>query len=107
MTGPLVRRWEAVSARADLGDWVATYRDRVLPAMKDVPGFLGVTFHAERDADPCRITVLTAWADMDAVKAFAGDDPARAVVPDFMARFFVDHDATASFHDELLLESNR
>lgn len=94
-------------ARSDLSDWVHTYRERVLDGMKAVDGFRGVTFHAERDADPCRVTVLTAWDDMDAVRQFAGDDPATAVIPDFMARFFVAADTKASFHDELLLEANR
>lgn len=106
MSGALVRRWEAVAARADLARWVDTYRARVLPAMRDVPGFLGVSFHAERDANPCRVTVLTAWRDMDAVRAFAGDDTARAVAPDFMERFFASPDSATRFHDELLMEAN-
>jgi len=105
MSGAVVRRWEASVARGDIGAWVATFRDRVLPGMRAVQGFRSVTFLAERDADPCRVCVLTRWDDMDAVRRFAGDAPARTVLPDFMARFFTEHDAEATFHDEVLVEA--
>jgi len=90
--------------RADIGAWLETYRARVLPHVKEVAGFRSVTFHAAREGDPCRVTVVTRWDDMGAVRRFAGDDPARTVLPDFMAPFFPDDGAEASFHDEVLLE---
>lgn len=106
MTDRVIRRWDAVVKQTDLDDWVATYRDRVLGKMGGIGGFQGVAFHAERDADPCNVTVLTMWDDMDAIKRFAGQDPAQAVVPDFMQRFFVHADTRATFHDEILVETN-
>ena len=106
MTGRVVRRWEARVARANLDGWVATYRDRVLDKVKEVDGFQSVAFHADREGDPCKVTVLMKWDDMDAVKRFAGDDPATAVIPDFMQPFLIDADARATFHDEILLEAN-
>ncbi|MEX0281647.1 MAG: hypothetical protein AB3N13_10740 [Arenibacterium sp.] len=101
----VVRRWEAKVARSDLSDWVATYRERVLPNVREIDGFESVTFLASREGDPAPVTVLMRWRDMDAIKSFAGEDPAKTVLPDFMARFLPDYDARATFHDELLLET--
>jgi len=106
MTKRVVRRWEARVARTDLSGWVSTYRDRVLEGMRDIDGFLGVAFHAEREADPCKVTVLTTWDDMESVRRFAGGAPEKAVVPDYMQDFFVAADPEATFHDEILLEAN-
>lgn len=107
MTETVMRTWHAKVARGDLRDWVAAYRDRVLDGMRGVDGFRAVTFLAARDGDPCDVTVLTEWDDMDAVRRFAGDDAARAVVPDFMERYFVAADATAGFHDVILQEAGQ
>lgn len=106
MSGCVVRRWEATVARDDLDGWVATYRDRVLDKVKSEDGFQSVAFHSEHEGDPCKVTVLMKWRDMEAVKRFAGDDPAKAVIPDFMQPYFIDADARATFHDEILLEAS-
>lgn len=104
MNGLVIRRWEATVARADLDAWVATYRERVLPSMRKIGGFVGVAFLAKRDEEPSQVMVLTKWRDMAAVVAFAGEHPAKTVLPDFMARFFVEHDDEAAFYDEILWE---
>ena len=91
-------------AREDLSAWVETYRTRVLPGVRAVDGFLDVTFLARRDEDPCHVVVLTKWRDMAAIVAFAGEQAAKTVLPDFMARFFKTHDAEATFYDQILRE---
>lgn len=105
MTGPVVRKWEATVARDDVDEWIATYRQRVLPGMREIAGFRGVQFLAEREGDPCAVTVLTTFDDMSAVRRFAGDDPARTVLPDFMARFFPSFEQRARFYDVVLAEA--
>ena len=104
MSGSIVRRWEATVARVDLDDWVETFRERVLPSMRKVSGFRDVTFLAKCNEDPSHVIVLTKWRDMAAVVAFAGEHAAKTVLPDFMARFFVDSDEEATFYDEILRE---
>ena len=104
MSDAVVRKWEATVARVDLDGWVDTFRSRVLPTMRAVDGFGDVTFLARRDDDPCHVIVLTKWRDMAAVVAFAGEQAARTVLPDFMARFFRSHDTEATFYDEILRE---
>ena len=107
MTGAIARRWEGVVKRADLKDWVGTFRERVLPGMRAIDGWRGVSFLCEQTGDPCRVSVTTMWKDEAALRNFSGDNLTRAVVPDFMARFFVEYDADATLHTELFLETGR
>ena len=44
---------------------------------------------------------------MAAIKALAGDDPAKTYLPDFMEPFFPSYDERATFHDEVVLEVTR
>jgi len=105
MTGVIARRWDGTVARANLDAWVATYKERVLPKMHGIDGWQGVSFLAARDGDPCRVSVTTLWRDEDALRAFAGENLTQAVVPDFMAGFFVDYDADATLHSEIFVET--
>jgi len=107
MTGAVVRRWEATIARDQVLEWRDTLLERVFPKMKAINGFRALRVHAQHDQDPCRVTVFTEWDDMLCVRRFAGDDPAKAVIPDFMEPFFRSYDETATFHDELVLEASR
>ncbi|MCC1492297.1 hypothetical protein [Cognatishimia sp. F0-27] len=91
--------------RDDVEAWVETYRARVLDQVRAIDGFRAVEFLVAREGDPAAVTVLTTWDDMGSVRAFAGDDPARTVLPDFMVRFFTSHDARATFYDQVLLET--
>ena len=107
MTGSVVRRWEARIARADVQAWQETFLSKAFPGMRAVEGFQGIRVLVERDRDPCRLTVMTEWTDMQAIKRYAGETPEKTVMPDFMAPFFPSYDATASFHDELVLEASQ
>ncbi len=104
MTDVIVRKWEAMIARSDIAAWKETFMERVFPHMKGIDGFKGVTVFAAREGDPCIMTVQTNWRDMEAVVRFAGDDPARTYLPDFMVPFFPKYEAFATFHDQVLAE---
>lgn len=104
MTDAVVRKWEAQIARRDVVAWKDTFMDRVFPTMRAIEGFRGISVMVAQDGDPCRMTVLTRWADMQAIEALAGDDPGRTYLPDFMEPFFPSYDERATFHDEVLLE---
>ena len=107
MTDAVMRKWEAQIARSDIPVWKEAFMARVLPVMRDIDGFGGISVLASQDSDPCKMTVLTRWKDMAAIKALAGDDPAKTYLPDFMEPFFPSYDERATFHDEVVLEVTR
>jgi heme-degrading monooxygenase HmoA len=89
-------------------DGVARYCDEhfphdVLPKLRNVDGFLEAHVLVRTRDDSCEVIVMTTWASLDAVKAFAGEDHERAVVEpvvqelldafdDEVAHFAVAHD---------------
>lgn len=61
-----VKDYFALLERTGLADYTAT------------PGHRGTLVLLDRDSEAAEFTLLTLWESMDAVKAFAGDDPGRA-----------------------------
>jgi heme-degrading monooxygenase HmoA len=58
----------------------------VLPELKRIEGFVGASLLRRDSPDGVEFLVLTRWASMDAIRAFAGDDVEKAVVePDAVA----------------------
>jgi heme-degrading monooxygenase HmoA len=58
----------------------------VLPELRGIAGFAGASLLTCKDGSEVEIVVLTRWRSMDAIRAFAGADPERAVVePEAMA----------------------
>ena len=75
----IVRIWRGWT-RADDADAYRDYMTRVaLPGYADVPGNLAVYLSSRRDDDREEFAMITVWESLDAVRAFAGDDPTRAV----------------------------
>ena len=70
----------------------AHFRDRVLPELRRVPGFAGASLARRALGDRVEFLVLTRWYSMDAIRGFAGDDPARAVVEPGAVAALIDFD---------------
>lgn len=77
----IARVWlgRAASA-ADAGAYREHFETVVLRHLRQVDGFRAARlWHREEDAQ-VELVVVTTWASMEAVRAFAGPDPERAVV---------------------------
>jgi len=53
-------------------------RERAAPDYSSIDGLLHLYFTRRDDDDCAHFLLVTLWRDMDAVKAFAGADPAKA-----------------------------
>ena len=72
----IVRMWRGRALSSRPNAYVDHFRRSVVPELKRIEGFLGASL-LRRDLD---VLVLTRWASMDAIRAFAGNDVGRAVV---------------------------
>jgi heme-degrading monooxygenase HmoA len=62
------------------------FQGNVLPDLRAIAGFRGALVLRDDREDAVEFFVLTKWASMDAIRAFAGDDIEQAVVaPDAVA----------------------
>jgi heme-degrading monooxygenase HmoA len=90
-------RGQAKAANAHLYEEHATRR--VFPALTTLPGHRGaylLTRHADADVE---FLAVTLWDSIDAVKAFAGDDPEVAVVEPEARAILSDFDAFARHYE--------
>ncbi len=82
MATEIVRSWGGWTTSADEAAYLEHLERDTLPKLRALPGFLGWDVLRRREhGDAVRFVVQTRWADMDSVRAFAGDDLDVAVVP--------------------------
>ncbi|RDJ24123.1 hypothetical protein DWF00_03290 [Bosea caraganae] len=98
----VVRQW---CARATQNGALA-YREHlegsVLPQLRALPGFAGVSLLNRPDGGEVVVTVLTRWDSMDAVAAFAAPDLETAVVEPAAAAVLLNYDAKVTHHHVML-----
>jgi len=98
------RVWSARAAsRDDAAAYAAYFRRVVLPELAEVDGYRGATLLQRDLPDGVEVVVSTRWDSLDAIRAFAGDDIARAVVHDEAAALFAGYDRTVR-HFEIVSE---
>lgn len=76
----IVRFWRARATREGSAAYRQHFATHVRPELLGLDGFLGALVLEREDADAVEITVETRWASLAAIRAFAGDEPERAVV---------------------------
>ena len=85
------RVWHGWTKPEHADAYDALLRAEILPGIHRVPGFRGATLLRRRNGDEEEFVTITRFDDVDAVRAFAGDDYTRAVIaPDarpLLARF--------------------
>ena len=101
------RVWSARTTRAGAAKYAEYFQRIVLPELAAVAGYRGARLLQRQmpDAAAIEIVVVTGWESLDAIRGFAGDDIARAVVHDEAAALFTDYDRTVR-HYEVVLTSH-
>ena len=83
----IARRWRGRVRAADSDAYLVYLEASGVPALRSTDGNRGVLVfrHLEAAADGAEVEVVSLWRDLDAIRAFAGDDITAA-------RFFPDDD---------------
>lgn len=77
----IARVWRGVTAPGQPADaYLAHLTGTVLPSLRRIPGHRGARVQRREVEDGVEFVVTTFWASMDAIRAFAGVHPERAVV---------------------------
>ena len=97
----IARIWTCHADPAKPDVYLQHFREKVLPALDQIPGFLGAMLMRRDDHGQVEYTVITRWVSMDAVKKFAGDDVEKAVVNPETAAALASYDKTVK-HSEIL-----
>ena len=90
----IVRTWRGRAPLSNPLAYASHFRGSVLPRLRRIEGFLGASLLREDRPDDVEFLVLTRWASMDAIRAFAGEFVSRAVVEPDAAAALVGFDET-------------
>jgi heme-degrading monooxygenase HmoA len=95
----IARVWRGTTASGSAQAYEDYLHLDTVPALRQIEGFEGA-YVLRRDVDVgVEFLVLTLWRSIDAVQAFAGDDPEAAVVPDAARELLVDFDERVLHYD--------
>jgi heme-degrading monooxygenase HmoA len=98
----IVRVWRAVATRENAPAYRRHLEQSVLPQLRELPGFLGLTLMKAERGDRVEMVVSSRWESMDAIRAFAGSVPERAVVEPAARAVLAEFDDFVSHYDVAL-----
>src|SRR5512145_224885 len=76
----LVRAWRGYAALTEAQAYPKHLLQSIRPKLEQLAGFRGLYLLRRREPEEIEFLVLTFWESMDAVRAFAGEEPELAVV---------------------------
>lgn len=95
----IIREWRGRAPRSRAGEYPTHFRTRVVPELRNVPGFLGATLSKREEGQLVEFVVLTRWESLDAIRAFAGTDLDNAVVEPGAVAALSDYDHTVRHYE--------
>ncbi|MEL6447281.1 MAG: antibiotic biosynthesis monooxygenase [Pseudomonadota bacterium] len=70
----IIRMWHGRVKREDAAAYRAFLEQRAIPDYQSVPGNQSVRILERHDGDVTHFITMTAWDNVEVIKAFAGDD---------------------------------
>ncbi len=95
----VVREWRGRAAPERADAYPKHFRERVVPELRGIAGFFGAKLCRRQVGDRVEFLVLTNWRSMEAVRAFAGPSPERAVVEPGAVAALIDFDETVRHYE--------
>jgi heme-degrading monooxygenase HmoA len=86
----IVRIWTGVALRDNAELYRRHFADVTLPNLKSTKGFRGYEVLERTERDKIEFMVITRWDNMDAIRAFAGIMPDKAVIEPEARAFLVE-----------------
>jgi heme-degrading monooxygenase HmoA len=97
----IARMWRGWTTPADADAYHRYMRDTGVRGLEDTPGNRGVYMLRRVNGGRAEFLMLSLWDSMDGVRAFAGEDPERAVFYPDDGRYLVDREERVT-HFEVL-----
>ncbi len=72
---PIVRIWHGETSIEKSAEFASYSMKTGIPGIRSTPGNLGLLVLRRQEQDVCHFWFISAWKDMESVKAFAGDEP--------------------------------
>jgi len=86
------RHWRGLAKPAFADAYVEHLKSETFPAIRQLPGFLNASILRRTVPEGIEFLIVTDWASLAAIHAFAGDRVEDAVVPAKVHDMMVDYD---------------
>ena len=95
----IARVWRGYTTIANADAYEAMLKPELLPGLSSIRGFRG-SFLLRRPHDgEVEFMTIILWDSLDAVRAVAGDDYARAVIPEERRQYLARYDRNATHYE--------
>ncbi|HEU4891782.1 MAG TPA: hypothetical protein VFT47_09545 [Vicinamibacterales bacterium] len=88
----IIRLWRGRVRADQLGAYRSHLTGTVWPVLQRIDGFVSVRLFERPVSGLIECLVMTEWTSWPAIRAFAGDDPSRAVVEPAAQKILVEYD---------------
>jgi len=95
----VARIWRGAVKQEDAEEYVEYVRATGIEHYRSTPGNCGAWILSRQLAQLTEIVTFSLWDDMAAVRAFAGDDPSRAVYYPEDNRFLVERNSIVEHYE--------
>jgi heme-degrading monooxygenase HmoA len=97
----IIREWRGRASPSKAEAYPKHFHDKVVPELRQIPGFVGAQLSRRQLDDKIEFLVLTRWQSMDAIRGFAGTDVEKAVVEPGAVAALVEFDTTVRHYEAL------
>lgn len=94
------RQWRGLARPQFAQAYVEHLQAETFPAIRRLPGFVSATILRREVPQGVEFLIVTEWASLDAIRAFAGDDVETAVVPQKVQAMMVDYDRVVRHYEK-------
>jgi heme-degrading monooxygenase HmoA len=98
----IFRIWHGWTTAGNANAYEALLRAEVLPGIHRIAGFHGAYLLRKTAGDDVEFITICVFDDYEAVRRFAGDDYAVAVVPPHAQKLLLRYDARAEYYEVLM-----
>jgi heme-degrading monooxygenase HmoA len=102
----IARVWRGYTIAAHADDYESMLKPELLPGLSRVKGFRGSYLLRRPQGSEVEFITIILWDSLDDVRAVAGADYERAVIPEERRKYLARHDAKAA-HYEVVAKQDR
>jgi heme-degrading monooxygenase HmoA len=95
------RHWRGLAKLAFAEAYVEHLQAETFPAIRKLPGFVSASIMRRSVPEGVEFLIVTNWASLESIRAFAGSDPETAVVPQKVHEMMVDYDRVVRHYEVL------
>jgi heme-degrading monooxygenase HmoA len=95
----IARVWHGATVPGDAAAYLDHLRTATLPELRAIDGHYGAYVLRQDDEAATEFIVITLWESVEAIRAFAGDNLERAVVPPAAAKLLRRYDDRVVHYD--------